>query len=201
VDRHNSESSRENISREEVAEELSKYDAEDLLVEYRELSEEVRYRDGLMHNSYYLIAIALIFFMGNIISWTEGNFHRLFQIESIALFFSFGGLLLMFISAVMYTYNEKRNRAESRRADIELALNMRKNRVNRHQPPFSIQKYVLRDDLSNHWTKTGGEAQSNPIVSLFEEFVDIDIGQVTVVLFYIGLLTLIGGAIGFLYLV
>lgn len=185
------------VERSDVRHELAHYDKEDLLAEYTELSEEVRYRDGLMHNSYYLIAIALVFLLGNIITWSDGSIQSIFQPGFIALFCIFGGLLSIVVSVVMKTYNEKRVRAEQRRADIEAALNQKLGVQESAQPVFAIQKFVLRNNLREHWTHGQPISSSDRVNIVIKHIADRRLGDYTALLFVMGLFSFVIGLIAF----
>jgi hypothetical protein len=81
---------------------------EELLTEYTEAGEEFRYRDRLLHNSYYLLIVGSIFLSGNLIqSHTSGDAQ--FAIVQLLL----GGLALIFIGAVILTHFIQRRSANA----------------------------------------------------------------------------------------
>ncbi|KZX49314.1 hypothetical protein [Haloarcula sp. K1] len=95
-------------------------DVDDLIKGYIQYSEESRYRDGIMHNSYYFVLFAVAIFTGHIVSLDLRTF-EIWSLKSGILFLSVG-LVLLGISVVMKTYNRKRINAEDRRYVIENIL-------------------------------------------------------------------------------
>ncbi len=94
---------------------------EHLIQAYIQYSEESRYRDGLMHNSYYFILIASVIFAGNLLSLDLGSS----PVESRKLWAAVAviGVVLAGIGVVMQTYQRKRQNAEDQRQVLEDILN------------------------------------------------------------------------------
>ena len=127
---------------------------EDLISAYIEYSEESRYRDGLMHNSYYFVLIAIVLFAGHVLtlnlSTSPLTSPRLGFLVASAGFVTFG------IGVVMKTYNRKRINAEKQRQILENKLNQifTKEGIFKissnsaysprpHDNPFAIQAKVI----------------------------------------------------------
>ncbi|SEN03946.1 hypothetical protein SAMN05216388_1001221 [Halorientalis persicus] len=163
---------------------LNQVDTDLLIEEYKELGEEVRYRDGLMHNSYYLIAIAIVFFVGNVIDWTDGDIYNIISefTEFVLLFGSTSGALMMFVAVVLRTYNEKRVRAERRRRDIEKALNMREKDADKNVPLYAVQKDVLNNNLECR----NEDSTSSLMLSCLQKIETIGMSHYSLWLFTIG---------------
>lgn len=150
----------ESDSEEEFIRKLSRNDPGDLVEEYKQVSEEARYRDGLMHNSYYLLVIAGVLLLG--------AFRVLFTPRFLAVYLVGGGLLGIGVFTVMYQYNRKRVWAENRRKDVERALNRATN-GEEGAPPFAIQQYVIDGELPRHWREQ--------VASRDPEEIDPDLGR------------------------
>lgn len=120
----------------------------DLLIEaYEQVNEEARYRDKLMHNSYYLVVIALILTVGNLLPLiTADNLRYPLKImlggASLLL-----GIAVLGVGVVMLTYNKKRVNAEGFRGEIEQELNNHFQSSNYAsgdlEEPFNINRRVL----------------------------------------------------------
>lgn len=83
---------------------------ETIFTEYAEAGEEFRYRDRLLHNSYYLLIVGSILLSGNIYrSYTSSNTY--FVLIQLLL----GGIGLMFIGAVILTHFIQRRSANALR--------------------------------------------------------------------------------------
>lgn len=165
-------------------------DREHLIKAYIQYSEESRYRDGLMHNSYYFVLIATVLFAGQILT-LELNSNPL---EAIRFGFALAaaGFVGFGIGVVMKTYNRKRINAEDQRQVLENALDgaftesglfkdygdesfsPRKN-----DNPFSIQQTVI--------------GRNKGLVERFFREI-LPISSIASILIFVGLLT---GVLGF----
>ncbi|GAB3665347.1 hypothetical protein [Halopiger thermotolerans] len=89
----------------------------DLLeTEYEQTGEEIRYRDRILHNSYYLLVIIFGVFAGNVLNqW--GNS----AIAVAALSFS-AGIAFLFLAIVIEVYFRRRSSAMVRRDEVERAI-------------------------------------------------------------------------------
>ena len=85
------------------------------LVEYEQAGEEVRYRDRILHNSYYLLVISFAAFSGSALNLA--NRDEPFFI-GIILLSVFAAGAFAFLAIVLYVYNEKRIIAMFRRQQI-----------------------------------------------------------------------------------
>jgi hypothetical protein len=118
-----------------------------LIAGFEQISEEVRYRDRLMHTSYYLVVIAMVIGVGSLLSLFTADSLR-YPPELV-----WGGILLLFgfassgIGIVMLVYNEKRNNASRFRADIARKL----------EPYFDSSDIASPFDINRQ--VVGGEAR------------------------------------------
>lgn len=89
----------------------------DLLdTEYGEVGEEIRYRDRILHNSYYLLVIIFGVFAGNVLNqW--GNS----VVAVVALSFA-AGFAFLFLATVIEVYFRRRTSAMVRRDEVERAI-------------------------------------------------------------------------------
>lgn len=87
---------------------------DELLADYREASEDARYRDRLLYNSYYL-AIILLVFLAQLVVTVAVNGHRLFVAGTL---FG-GGVLYLLLTAWAVGVRKSRNNAWARREKIE----------------------------------------------------------------------------------
>ncbi|WP_164471802.1 hypothetical protein [Halosimplex salinum] len=128
---------------------------EDLIKGYIQYSEESRYRDGIMHNSYYFVLVAVVLFSGHVLS-LEFNAVDFYSYKFGILLFT-GGIVTFGISVVMKTYNRKRINAEHRRDVLEQYFDDHFSsdgifKIDGTEPfsprekdnPFAIQRNVLR---------------------------------------------------------
>lgn len=115
----------------------------DLVQAYIQYSEESRYRDRVMHNSYYFILIAIVLISVQLLSVNLDS--------SLLVSLSFGISLLMVgfalfgIVLVMISYHNKRVYAEHRRQVIERALDdkfSKKGWLNEYSnPDYGYREY------------------------------------------------------------
>jgi hypothetical protein len=128
---------------------------EDIMKGYIQYSKESRYRDGIMHNSYYFVLVAAVLFSGHVLS-IEFSTVKFYSYEIGILLFT-GGIVTFGISVVMKTYNRKRINAEHRRDVLEQYFddyfsNDGIFKIDGTEPfsprkkdnPFAIQRNVLR---------------------------------------------------------
>lgn len=190
-----------NTSRPDFQEQLAEHETKWLIEEYKEANEEARYRDKLMHNSYYLIAIALVLLFGNIVSVTSGDFSKILTNlpDLIFLLGSTGGMLLVFLAVIMDTYNEKRNRAETRRRDLEEALNKRLAEEDSEIPLFAIQQHVILDDVADYFDE--GESDTSQTEEWISKLANKKIREYSVFIFKFGVLLVVLAVIAFFYLI
>ena len=136
---------------------LSDPDREDLIKAYIQYSEESRYRDQLMHNSYYFVLISLVLLSGTLTTIFEGpkpTSDLVIAIVGIPI-----GVAAMGIGIVMKTYNRKRINAENQRQAIEHVLSrsypetglfdIEENdglKTSKKDNPFLIQEKVLKEN-------------------------------------------------------
>lgn len=148
-----------------------------------------------MHNSYYLMAIAIVLFLGNIISWTDGTTSKIVDElpEFTFLFGATSGILLIFIAMVMRTYNKKRVLAEYRRRDIEEALNRQFDNEDIDASVFGIQQEVLVEEVSRY----RDDSDSSTTMSMLDGMADVKIGQYSVWLAKAGVLFIVLSVISF----
>lgn len=93
---------------------------DELIKSYIQYSEESRYRDGLMHNSYYFILISVVIFSGHILSLNPKG--PLLQSPRVGFTLLSGGVAASGIGAILITYNRKKINAEDQRHIIEKVL-------------------------------------------------------------------------------
>lgn len=96
---------------------------EEIIKAYIQYSEESRYRDRLMHNSYYLILIIIALFAGHLIN-LELKKNPLYLNQSLWITILIGGIVAGGIGAIMATYNRKRINAEDQRQVLENVLDV-----------------------------------------------------------------------------
>lgn len=98
----------------DVDEEISQIAPEDvLLVEYEQAGEEWRNYEKLLHQSYYLSAIVLTFFLGAFVNLLIQDSHSLI----IGLLFS-ASIILLILSHAQRAYHKRRNLASRLRMRI-----------------------------------------------------------------------------------
>lgn len=83
-----------------------------LTVEYEQAGEEIRYRDKILHNSYYLLIIILGVFVGNLFN------HKQSVIAFIAIS-TVAGVAFAFLGFVVEVYFRRRESAMVRRGQVE----------------------------------------------------------------------------------
>jgi hypothetical protein len=109
-----------------------------LLQEYEEVCNEVRYRDRIIHNSYYLLVIIFGVFAQGTLGFIRGGD----LLASAAMAGSAGGAFL-FLSFIIYTYNERRLEAMMRRFEVSQIVN------DQYDDHLKIQ-HILYPDLPYH---------------------------------------------------
>lgn len=89
----------------------------DLLeTEYEQAGEEIRYRDRILHNSYYLLVIIFGVFAGNVLNqWGEST------VAVVALSLA-AGIAFLFLATVIEVYFRRRTSAMVRRDEVERAI-------------------------------------------------------------------------------
>ncbi|NHN58925.1 MULTISPECIES: hypothetical protein [Halorussus] len=112
------------------------YDKELLITEYTQAGEEFRYRDRLLHNSYYLLIIASVAIVGVIMrEFRSGN------LLTTGLSVMIGGLGLSLIGTIILNHFIQRRSAESLRTRTEqYAEGIHDEPVQR---PLGIQYWVI----------------------------------------------------------
>lgn len=91
---------------------------------YTQASEEARFRDGLIHTSYYLIIIAALIVGGNLTTFLSNGETSLASVGASVLLISVGFAAIA-IGWVLSTYAGKREAAANRRAQVEHELRKR----------------------------------------------------------------------------
>lgn len=112
-----------------------------LLHEYDEVGNEIRYRDRIIHNSYYLLIIIFGVFAQGALGFIRDGLLT----ASATLALSAGGAYI-FLSFIIYTYNERRLEAMLRRLEVAQEVS---NNYGNH---FQIQQ-ILYPGLLNHREK------------------------------------------------
>lgn len=132
------------------------YDKEFLITEYTQAGEEFRYRDKLLHNSYYLLIIASFAMVGIIVrEFRSGN------LLTTAVTLMIGGIGFSLIGAIILNHFIQRRSAEALRTRTEqYAEGIRSEPVQR---PLGIQYWVI----GNNSNITGQELQKS--ISFWEE--------------------------------
>lgn len=122
----------EGFSREELI------DNQLLHTEYEQAGEEYRYRDRLLHNSYYLLIVVTALLVGPFLQYAEQGAHlKLGVIVLLA-----GGLYTL-LGLVMLTHYVQRNSASSLRTRVEQVADGTKECIPR---PFAVQYRVIGQD-------------------------------------------------------
>ncbi|QCP91815.1 hypothetical protein [Haloarcula marismortui] len=102
------------------------------VTEYEQAGEEGRYRDRMIHNTYYLTVIVGAAFLSQIFRlWSGSEYLRLSVLMSI------GGAVALFLGGVILAHESKRHSAWSLRTDIETRFH--REEIN----TLRIQKRVL----------------------------------------------------------
>lgn len=157
--------------------ETSDISDEDLLLEaYKQASQESRYRDGLMHNSYYLVIIAAIIASGNIYSLSDGEYSTLMSLDVLTSMLLVSGIAMSGIGIVMLTYNRKRINAEDLRQCIEHRIDDDYS----GQQPLMIQSAVIGGGLNPE-----GFAQENEQLDQIENAFRKKLPIATISIFFI----------------
>lgn len=132
-----SEEEDEEQGRSTFSEEL--YDKELLITEYTQAGEEFRYRDKLLHNSYYLLIIATIAIVGiTAREFRSGN------LLTTSMTVMVGGLGFSLIGAIILNHFIQRRSAASLRTRTEqYAEGIRDQPVQR---PLGVQYWVIGND-------------------------------------------------------
>lgn len=154
------------------------YDYDKLIDIYSEVSEEARYRDRLIHNSYYLIVIAILLTWGNAATLIYSRGFDLLdpRFASPVLLASGGSIFI--VAAVIHSYNQKKRAAEILRNRIETEY---------------LDKYDPDNILKIHQNVVHGDKGSNLEKRLRA---GIDIKRFSALSLYFGLLLV---AIGLAY--
>jgi len=120
-----------------------------LLQEYAEIGDEIRYRDRVIHNSYYLLVIIFGVFaqgtLGLITNASSSTPTTAGYASAGILSYGAGGAFL-FLSFIIYTYNERRLEAMLRRFEVAKCVN------DRYSDDLHIQK-ILYPNLPKHREK------------------------------------------------
>lgn len=145
---------------------------------YSEVSEEARYRDRLIHNSYYLVVIAILLTWGNAATLIYSRGLNLLdpRFASPVLLASGGSIVI--VAAVIHSYNQKKRAAEILRNRIETEY---------------LDKYDPDDLLKIHQNVVHGDKGSDLETRLRT---GIDIKRYSALSLYFGLLLV---AIGLAY--
>jgi hypothetical protein len=143
---------------------------DELIKAYIQYSEETRYRDGLMHNSYYFILIAIVLVAGQLVS--AGPIERLLEAPRFYLAMLMLSVATAGIGVVINNYQRKRNDAENERKFLENVLDRKftstglyadshKSSDRLNDNPFTIDSRVVRgsddgvEDLSHEFLSAG----------------------------------------------
>ena len=125
-------------------EESEGFSREDLIddkllhTEYEQAGEEYRYRDRLLHNSYYLLIVVTALLAGPFLRYGgQGARLKLGVVVLLA-----GGLYTL-LSLVMLTHYVQRSSASSLRTRVEQVADGTKERIPR---PFAVQYRVIGQD-------------------------------------------------------
>ncbi|UPV74035.1 hypothetical protein M0R89_16035 [Halorussus limi] len=112
------------------------YDKDLLIAEYTQTGEEFRYRDKLLHNSYYLLIIATFAIVGIVLrEFRTGN------VVTIGISILVGGLGFSLIGAIILNHFIQRQSAEALRTRTEqYAEGIQNEPVQR---PLGIQYWVI----------------------------------------------------------
>lgn len=129
-------------------------DTDDLIKAHIQYSEESRYRDKIMHNSYYFVLTGLVAFAGHLLSISSQN--PLTQSFRLGFALFVGGVVAFFIAIIMKIYNTKRINAEHQRQVIEHVLDERYSKTGMYKieknedlptrnkdNPFAMQEMVI----------------------------------------------------------
>ncbi|MFC6737042.1 hypothetical protein [Halolamina salina] len=109
-----------------------------LHTEYEQAGEEYRYRDRLLHNSYYLLIVVTALLAGPLLQYIgQDGYLKLGVIVLLA-----GGLYTL-LGLVMLTHYVQRNSASFLRTRVEQVADGTKERIPR---PFAIQYRVIGQD-------------------------------------------------------
>lgn len=110
------------------------YDKDFLITEYEQAGEEFRYRDRLLHNSYYLLIVAVLAILTKIPNPSEDPF--IFGVTLVI-----GGVVFSFLGILIWKHVNERNSAGALRNRAEqYAEGIRYDSVKR---PLSIQFWVI----------------------------------------------------------